>query len=106
MKVRVEKELKNGIYQLKFYATDFADEERTRFEIFGVPKISLKKQDSDGNVEWRSVSLTHLQYHACTFADAEDANQFEQQALEEIRQKMTELRQRKDDFTSTDEVDL
>jgi len=106
MKVKVNRQLTAGKYHVNFSITDFSSEEREKMSSFGVPMIDVRW--NAGNTQNSgSVLLTQIDpsFNA-VFAIEQAAKAYEARVLEQIREKMQVLREREDDFTSSDEVEL
>ncbi len=106
MKFKIDRRLSEGQYVVTFKARDFTDDERERFRVFGTPEFYIPVDLPDGTRNYQNISLTRLHYYTTSFSTREEAEQFEQQLLAEIRTKVEELRNRQDDFTSSEEADI
>jgi hypothetical protein len=111
MKVKVNRQLSNGYYVVKFGVSDFSAEELRKMQSFGIPKISILRTvpvPGRGFVpQPLNQPLTQINEDlAASFASEEEANGYQESVLEQIRQAIISLRDRKDDFTSTKEVDI
>jgi len=96
---------------VRFAVTDFTAEELSKMQSFGVPIIRLMRLI---NIAGRGITrqnfnqgVTQINENSVMQFDTEaEANDYEKDVLEQIRQVMTSLRDRKDEFTSSEEVDI
>jgi hypothetical protein len=106
MKARVNRSLQGGIYNVSFAFSDFTQEELTKMKSFGVPtvqvKVGLPPKQATVNIAINQVQ----QAHVASFISEEEAKNYENVVLSQAKAGMDALRQRKDEFTSTAEVDI
>lgn len=106
MKISVGRRLSGGTYLIGFAVSDFSADERTSMEKFGVPMITMYRLIAGRYFE-QSVAITALGTEATIgFPTAEEANKYEEKVMTQVREKLEALRQRKDDFTSTKEIEI
>jgi hypothetical protein len=106
MKTTVRRALKAGIYNVNFTFSDFTPEELEKMQAFGVPAIRVQwGQPPARNSGW--VALTQLgpNYNSGFLAE-EEAKSYEHEVLSQVKTAMETLRQRKDDFSSSEEVNI
>jgi hypothetical protein len=106
MKLIVHRQLSGGIYVVDFSVSDFTPEEVKKMESFGVPVINMM-HDGPNNRRPLRLQLTRMapQFRASFLAE-DEAKAYEDQVVTQIRAAMQTLRERKDEFTSTQEVDV
>jgi len=105
MKVVVSRQLTSGQYIVRFGVSDFTAEEITKMNSFGVPQIQLRQNVAGVGVKQVSFPLTQINMNLmASFSAEEQARQYEEGILTQIRNAMASLRDRKDDFTATQEV--
>ena len=106
MKFKVNRLLSQGRYKVNFEVSDFSHEELTKMSSFGIPVIPMKIHTVHGitNV---SVGLNAIsKAMEASFVNEETAKEYEAEVREKVSQALESLRQRKDDFTSSEEVDI
>jgi hypothetical protein len=106
MKLNVNRVLSGGLYSVSFSVGDFTADEVKKMESFGVPHIKIM-QEGPGNRRtfMHPLNRIGLQIRA-VFSTEQEANSYQENVLGQIRQSMKDLRERTDDFTSTQEVDV
>jgi hypothetical protein len=106
MKVKVNRQLSGGKYHVNFEVSDFTPEELGKMASFGVPMISLRwgapPQLSAGSVAITQINKTQ----DATFSVQEEATKYEAAVLGSIESSMRRLRESKDEFSSSREVEL
>ena len=108
MKLTVNRQLAGGSYFVSFSVGDFSEEEKQKMESFGIPGIALQiLNPQQGIVKPLTVPITgiNLQMKG-RFKSQEEAAQYEEGVRTQISKAIEWLRDRKDTFTSTDEVTL
>jgi hypothetical protein len=105
MKVTVSRALQNGVYHVKFAVTDFSADELAKMKSFGVPIIKMKWGGVTSSMSAAGVPMTAIgvQYDA-GFGTEEEAKAYEQDILVQLRAALQYLREKKDDFSSAEEV--
>jgi hypothetical protein len=106
MKARVNRSLQGGLYYLSFIFSEFTQEELAKMKSFGVPVVQLKLGFSP-NQQVVNMAINQItQAHIGVFSSEQDAKNYESAVLAQAKAGMDALRQRKDDFTSTAEVEI
>jgi hypothetical protein len=128
MKVVVDKQLRGGIYYVRLIVGEFTDDERQRFEKFGVPilgiltgtpsqlpperaigpRVTIRPQPPvPPGRQAISLPITNIgDKFTAGFVNADEAKAYEDRIIDEIKQKMQWLRSQKDSFSSKEEVDI
>ena len=113
MKIKVQRELTEGQYTVLLIVSEFTEEERQKFLSFGVPMVSVQSRATqmvNGRITTvfasRNVPITELAKHPAKFGNEAAAREYEAKVLTEVKNKMTALRERKDDFSSSEEISL
>jgi hypothetical protein len=107
MKLKVNRKLSSGKYLVDFTAADFTPDEISKMESFGVPSIDIQFLNSGGARAAARIGITALspQYKA-SFNVEEEANAYQEKVVNQVREVMKALRERKDNFSSNQEVDV
>jgi hypothetical protein len=106
MKVKVNRLLSAGLYHINFVVGDFTSDEVAKMGSFGVPQIRLV-WGIPGSRSTANVPLSRInQEYDSVFASEEEAKQYEETVLNQIRDSMKRLRESQDKFSSSDEVAL
>ncbi len=107
MKLKVNRKLNNGHYFVDFTATDFTTDEISKMESFGIPTIDVRYTGPTGGTIAGRVAITKLspQFRA-SFNTEEAAAEYQEKVVSQIREAMKALRERKDDFSSAQEVEV
>jgi hypothetical protein len=108
MKTTVNRQLRGGFYYVSFRVGDFTSEELGKMESFGVPTITIRDGGPPSSIPQQlRVPITKIgdRFNA-GFKSEEEAKQYADSVLDEMRTAMKRLRELKDEFTSTDEVNL
>ena len=103
MKVSVNRELGGGVYFVSFKVADFTAEELQKMQKFGVPVVNMKQSNS---ATIRQPLTQIVESLRAPFSSQQDARAYEESVLTQIREAMKSVRERKDDFTSLDEVTI
>lgn len=106
MRITVNRQLSGGYYRVGFGVTDFTAEELAKMRSFGVPtvKIVVSSGGSTYNVDQRITEMNSATI--AIFGTEEKANEYIQRVLNDVRGAMAMLREKKDEFTSTDQVEI
>lgn len=106
MKARVIKNLQGGTYYVSFTFSDFTPEELAKMQAFGVPIIQIRLgpavSQSVNNFQINQIN----QNHVAGFPNEEAAKSYENGVLTQVKAAMEKLRQQKDTFSATTEVDI
>lgn len=106
MKLKVNRLLSQGTYRVSFEVSDFSPEELSKMSSFGIPTIALKLRSQTGLVN-RTVGLNQINKNMeAWFPEEELAKQYEAQVKAQISAALEGLRQLRDDFSSSEEVDI
>jgi len=107
MKVTVNRELKNGLYSVRFAVSDFTPDELQKMQSFGIPVIQVKLNVAPAGVRNAQIGITQFNANiVASFALEDEANKYQEEIVQQLRNAMAALRGRKDDFTSTQEVNI
>ncbi|MFZ0199616.1 MAG: hypothetical protein WB523_05890 [Candidatus Sulfotelmatobacter sp.] len=106
MKLKVNRQLSGGLYHVDFSVGDFSSEEVAKMGSFGTPIVSLLSGNPDARKAFK-VRVTQVSpNYKASFVTDEEAKQYEEDVVTAIRNAMKAIRERSDDFTSTQEVDI
>lgn len=106
MKVKVNRQLKAGKYHVNFEVSDFTPDEVGKMSSFGVPTIEMVFTTAAGQTR-SNVALTQISSSLnASFGTEEAARAYEQKVLTQIRAEVERLRDSKDAFSSSQEVEL
>jgi hypothetical protein len=105
MKINVNRQLSGGIYHVNFSFTDFTSEELAKMAAFGVPGIKIQYGPPPRATLVIAVNQINKNLDA-GFVSEEEAKSYEQSVITQARTAMEALRQRKDEFTSSEEVTI
>jgi hypothetical protein len=106
MKVKVNRLLNAGKYRVNFEVSDFTPEELAKMSSFGVPGIDLKLSSATATVGSR-IPLNQINKSMeAVFVTPELATAYVEGVLTQIKASMQRLRESKDVFTSSLEVEL
>jgi hypothetical protein len=106
MKVIVNRQLAGALYHVSFKVSDFTPDELQKMQSFGVPIIDIAV-GFPGRVGRSKVPVTGIAENMkIAFSTEQDARAYEETVLGQIREAMKSLRERKDDFTSSAEVNI
>lgn len=107
MKVRVYRSLQGGIYTVAFAFSDFTQEELAKMKSFGVPSIQVRIGLTGRDQTAIAMAINQVTpNHIASFLSEPDARNYEAAILTQAKAGMDALRQRKDDFTSSSEVEI
>lgn len=106
MKVKVNRSLSSGVYHVNFEVGHFTPEEIAKMESFGAPTITLRWTTSNGKSIARIALNRIANVYDATFDTEAEAKKYEEAVLSDIRTALERLRQRNDEFSSSDEVEL
>lgn len=106
MKVKVNRELRNGQYHISFEVSNFAVEEVTQMQKFGVPMINMRWNTAagatTGPVALNKITPTYDAF----FNNEQQAIDYEQQVMNQIKAAIEALRTKKDNYSTSTEVDF
>ena len=105
MKVKVNRLLTGGKYHVNFEVGDFTPGELGKMSSFGVPLINLRWFANGQNAGRIAINQISKAYNAI-FGSEQQAKEYEASVLDEIRSAMEQLRESKDEFSSSEEVDF
>jgi hypothetical protein len=106
MKITVYRQLAGGIYNVSFKVGEFSQEEVGKMQSFGVPSMPVKDGVFPQQIT-HMLPLTQVtERFKAGFKTEQEAKAYETEFLERARKFIEELRARKDEFTSTNEVAL
>lgn len=106
MKAKVIRNLQSGLYSVAFIFSDFTQEELAKMKSFGVPLVQIKTgipgQQQAINMSINQVTPNHVAF----FFNEQEAKNYEAGVLSQVKSGMEAIRLRKDDFSSTVEVEI
>jgi hypothetical protein len=105
MKVKVSRSLSNGRYHVGFVVSDFTADEVKKMASFGVPVLSMRWTQNNGPAAG-PVAINQINGQTASFGLEQAAKDYEAEILNGLRTAMQSLRERKDEYTSTQEVEL
>jgi hypothetical protein len=106
MKIHVSRFIRDGIYYVGFASADVTQDEAIQFQKFGTPRISTRF-GSPGARNPYPQALSDLRPNITAgFTNEQEAKNYEAEILSEIRTQMEILKNKKDEFTSTSEVEF
>lgn len=104
MKVKVNRLLSAGKYHVSFEVSDFTPEELAKMSSFGAPMIEMQWTNNNG-VNISSVSINRITNNlVAVFPTQDQAEQYQAKVLGQIQKAILNLRERKDEFSKSDEV--
>lgn len=106
MKLRVNRVLSGGLYTVDFSVGDFSADEVTRMKSFGIPVINMMTGSPNGRQPLRTQITRITPQFAMSFATEDEAKKYETEVVSQIREAMKAIRQRTDDFSSAQEVEI
>jgi hypothetical protein len=111
MKLKIEKKLADGSYTVDVETLQFSADEQNRIEKFGSPMVSLEpkivtvRRPAGGFVTLTSIAI-HALNHTFNFNNENEAEDFVRQMTDRIRTAITELKNKRDDFTGEKEYEF
>ena len=99
MRLKVKKLLRGGEYFVSFENVDFTSEETERIEKFGMPNVDFS-QDGLGARKLNEIDLS------LKGQSEEDAEQLVNSIRQNIRDKLSELMAKVDNFTGEEVIEL
>ena len=99
MRLKVKKLLRGGEYFVSFGNVDFTSEETERIEKFGMPNVDFS-QDGLGARKLNEIDLS------LKGQSEEDAEQLVNSIRQNIRDKLSELMAKVDNFTGEEVIEL
>ena len=106
MKVKVNRLLSAGRYNVNFEVSDFTPDEVGKMASFGVPMIELKTLTANGLSAVR-VPVNQISKNInAMFISEEVAEEYVKKVLDQIRAELQRIRDSKDEFSSSNEVDV
>ena len=99
MRLKVKKLLRGGEYFVSFENVDFTQEETERIEKFGMPNVDFS-QDGLGARKLNEIDLS------LKGQSEEDAEQLIDSIRQNIRDKLSELMAKVDNFTGEEVIEL
>jgi len=106
MKITVNRSLTSGVYWVSFKVSEFSQHELLQMERFGIPYVNLKNGTGPHQATAR-VRLNQVNEQSkAGFSAEDDARTYEDYVLGQIREGMNSIRDKKDDFTASEEVTI
>lgn len=106
MKLKVDRQLSGGLYHVAFTVSDFTPEELSKMASFGVPTARILLGPPNGRQTYKLLVTQIASQYKASFPTEEEAKKYEQEVVTEVSEGMKSLRARKDDYSSTQEVEL
>ena len=106
MKIKVHRQLSGGLYHVGFTVSDFTPEEVAKMGSFGTPLIRILHGPPNGRKAFKVVVTQIGTNYKPSFDTEQEAKTYEAEVVAEIREAMKAIRERKDDFSGTQEVDV
>jgi len=106
MKLKVNRELKDGLYHIAFAVSDFSPDEVKKMQGFGVPLIDILHGTPSGRQGLKLQITQVAPGYRASFPAEEQAKAYEDKVVSQIREAMKSLRERTDEFTSEQEVEV
>lgn len=106
MKIKVNRALNAGRYHVNFEIGDFTPDEVNKMSGFGVPLVEVKWTTPAGtSVQQVQITKVSSGYDAA-FSSEQEARDYESKVKAEMKAAIEWLRQRKDDYSSSEEEEL
>lgn len=106
MKLSIHKTLDAGRYRVYVQVSDLTTEETAQMRKFGSPEISIKPKTTIFNWETVSSLPLHAISHNFEFESEALASQFIDEMKSRIKEAISILKNRKDNFTNVEEYEL
>jgi hypothetical protein len=107
MKVRVNRLLSAGKYNVSFEVSDFNTDELKKMASFGVPAIRLRWISPENSTTSGLIAITQINKQLnAVFSTEMEAKDYEESVLTQIRNAIQFLRESNDGFSSSQEVEL
>ncbi|MGB8989340.1 MAG: hypothetical protein WCC37_22270 [Candidatus Sulfotelmatobacter sp.] len=105
MKVRVSRFMRGGICFVGFESIEVTPDDNSRFQKFGVPAVQILL--GNGPRTAFPVPINSLNpSHTAGFANPDEARGYEERVVADVKRLYENIRDKRDEFTSTHEVDL
>ena len=105
MKIRASRFIRGGTYFVSFQAVDFTADDNDRFQKFGVPMVQILV--GSGPRATIAVPINALApQQTAGFTNPDEAKQYEERILTDVKALYSAVRDKKDEFTDTREVQL
>jgi hypothetical protein len=106
MKATVTRTLQNGVYLVSFTFSDFTQEELAKMRSFGVPVVQIRT-GPPGSHGVNNLPITAINTNfVAGFSAEQEAKNYETSVLAQAKSGIEAIRQRKDEFSSTTEVEI
>lgn len=105
MKVRVSRFMRSGVCFIGFQSIDISPEDREKFQKFGTPAVQIL-MGSGPRIAIPVIISALDAGQTAGFANPEEATAYEQRILNEVKNLYDSIRSKRDEFTSTHEVEL
>jgi hypothetical protein len=106
MKIQVTRFIRDGVYYVSFASKNVTPEDAAQFEKFGIPVITIQIGPPVSRRDFPAY-INNLQPNmAAGFATEEEAKDYEAKLLASASLLMEALKKKKDQFTSTTEVEF
>jgi hypothetical protein len=107
MKVKVNRELNGGKYHVNFEVGDFTPDELAKMSSFGIPIINLVWTAAQGGLISSGLPMTKVgKIYDAGFDTEQMAQEYVDDVVKQLRVAIQRLRESKDDFSSSQEVEL
>lgn len=106
MKATVTRTLQNGVYSVSFAFSDFTQEELAKMRSFGIPAVQVRT-GPPGAQGVNNIPITIINPNfVAGFSTEQEAKNYETNVLAQAKAGIEAIRQRKDEFSSTNEVEI
>jgi hypothetical protein len=106
MKAKVIRSLQNGVYFVSFVFSEFTQEELAKMKSFGVPTVQVRNGVSGSQTVYNlPINAVNTNMNA-GFLDEATAKSYESSVLEQAKAGLENIRQRKDAFSSSDDIEI
>jgi hypothetical protein len=90
-----------------FIVSDFTSEELDKMQKFGIPVITMMRTNLARGRQTFQTAITQINATlVASFPTEEEAKRYEEEVINQIRTSMAAVRQRNDDFTSSETVNI
>lgn len=106
MKLKVDRQLSQGRYQISVEVSDFTPDELMLMSKFGVPRVSLRRQFNAHQIGNVDIPLNQIREGFVSFPSESAAKEYEAKLRDDIRVAVETVRGWSDDFTSSEEIEI
>lgn len=108
MKFAINREIKSGKYIVAVSVKEITDDERAKIIKFGAPMVSISPKAvlSSGGYSYTSTVPLHSLNYVFEFSTKDEADDFNNNLLANIKEAVQTLKNYKDDFSLSKEYDF